>query len=137
MQLVNDARPEVTVVAVAIVKRSHQILVGRRPTHATLAGLWEFPGGKVERGETPAEAAVRECEEETGLSVNVVGQLATEHYHYEHGQVELYFFDCELSNACGNVTPHRPFVWIMREKLKQLEFPPANDAIVARLCTRG
>ena len=60
-----------TPIAVAVVEHDGRYLVGQRPAHVPLGGFWEFPGGKVERGETPEAAAIRECLEETGLTVHI------------------------------------------------------------------
>src|SRR5262245_23048023 len=85
---------EPTPIAIAVVEHAGRYLVGRRPEGVPLAGLWEFPGGKVRDGETPEKAAASECLEETGLEVHV-GQAYPEVVHaYEHGQVRLSFFAC-------------------------------------------
>ena len=122
--------------AIAGVHGKNSILVGQRPPHASLAGFWEFPGGKVLVGETPADAAVRECIEETGISVEIVRQLSTIPYHYAHGPVELHFFECRpvADENLRLQMPHNPFVWWDRCELQQLHFPPANTEIVRSLC---
>jgi len=132
---VDNSQADVTLVAIAVVQWDNEVLVGQRPAHATLAGFWEFPGGKVQCGETPAEGAVRECAEETGLSVDIVRQLSTTNYDYEHGPVELHFFECQPILAGHPQTPRHPFVWLDRQELSQLKFPPANAEIVRNVCT--
>lgn len=131
----DNSKAEVTVVAIAVVQWDNKVLIGRRPAHATLAGFWEFPGGKVQRGETPAEGAVRECVEETGISIDIVRQLSTTNYDYEHGPVELHFFECRPTLASHPQTPCHPFVWLDRQEVSQLKFPPANSEIVRTLHT--
>lgn len=118
-------------IAVACVIDRSQALIGRRPESAVLGGYWEFPGGKIRSGEEPAEAARRECLEETGLDVRI-GQLLTEAIHrYEHGDLQIFFFEA---------TPRQPkppatgrFRWVPLEKLSDYRFPPANDELLRRL----
>src|SRR5689334_21158883 len=88
--------PAETRIAIAVVEDGGRYLIGQRPPGGPLAGLWEFPGGKIEADETPQAAVARECLEETGFAVEV-GQLYDEVSHaYEHGRVRLYFFACRL-----------------------------------------
>ncbi len=118
-------------VAVAVVQRADQVLVGCRPEGTPLAGLWEFPGGKVQPHETPEQAAVRECREETNLEVRLVGPVREVLYEYPHGPVRVYFF------AATPVEPARapaaPFRWVPIGELADYRFPPANAPIVEEL----
>ena len=84
-----------TPIAIAVVRREGRYLVGRRGAGKALAGMWEFPGGKVEPGETAEQAALRECREETGLEVHVVEVLSKTSHNYDHGSVQLTFLLCE------------------------------------------
>lgn len=129
------ASDERTEIAIAVVERDGQFLVGRRPVGQPLAGYWEFPGGKVRRGESPADAAARECLEETGLAIDVVGTLTTVEHDYEHGQLRLHFLAGRVRDRAGE--PAGPFTWTPRAKLAELEFPPANGAVLALLAARG
>jgi mutator protein MutT len=121
-------------IAIAVVEQDGKVLIGLRPGGAALAGLWEFPGGKVERGETAAEAAVRECREETGLAVRVVGQYPTAAHDYDHARVRLCFFACAPLEQRSPL-PKR-FRWVAREELTQYEFPPANAELIELLSDR-
>ena len=113
---------------VAVVRRDDRFLVGVRPEGVPLAGYWEFPGGKIRGGETPAEAASRECLEETGLAV-LVGRLLCRTVHdYEHGRLELRFFEAEPIDA--DQPPRQPFRWVARQELRALRFPPANAEVL-------
>lgn len=123
-----------TKIAVAIVERQGEFLVGQRPPHATLAGLWEFPGGKVQAGESIAAAAERECGEETGLQIRVQYEMMVRNYRYDHDEVELHFFVCELLEPV--VTPHKPFHWVVRDRLIHCEFPAANRDVIDHLVQR-
>ncbi len=120
-----------TPIAIAIVEYVGRFLIGRREAGVALAGLWEFPGGKLEPGETAPQAAVRECHEETGLAVVVTGSYPSHLETYEHGSVLLHFIDCKPVDPAQ--TPLPPFRWVGREELKMYEFPTGNRGILALL----
>lgn len=121
-------------VAVAVVEHGGAVLVGRRPPDATLAGLWEFPGGKVLPGEEPAEAAQRECLEETGQAVRIVGLEAELCWEYAHARLRVFFFAAVPDGPL--VRPRAPFTWVPASGLSADMFPPANAQIVASLLQR-
>ena len=118
-------------IAIAVVEQEGRYLIGQRGADGPLPGLWEFPGGKVEAGETPEQAAVRECREETGLQVAIVGLLDRLLFSYPHGEVELHFFACRPIDA--GETPAARFRWVPAQELGRYEFPAANAKLVARL----
>ena len=118
-------------IAVAIVERDGSFLIGQRPAGKTLAGLWEFPGGKIEPGETPEAAAVRECREETGLTVRVTGELLSTTHDYEHARVCIHFVRAALVE--GSTTPVARFRWVRQAELASYEFPAANAAVLQLL----
>jgi 8-oxo-dGTP diphosphatase len=120
-----------TQIAIAVVERNGYFLVGERPVGKPLAGYAEFPGGRVEGGETPEQAAVRECLEETGLSVAVARLYDNCHHDYEHDRVHLHFFACRSVGA--DTEPHAPFRWVPRADLKTLKFPEANQSLLSML----
>jgi mutator protein MutT len=100
-----------------------------------LAGLWEFPGGKVLPGETPEVAAARECLEETGLAIVVGPPYPEVVRQYAHDKVRLSFFRCTLADPppAGDAG----YRWVAPAELAQFEFPPANSALVAMLASRN
>jgi 8-oxo-dGTP diphosphatase len=118
-------------IAVAVVEHAGRYLIGRRPAGVPLAGFWEFPGGKVQPGETPQQAAQRECREETGLAVQVLLPCEQVVYEYDHGRLLIDFFACTLE--AGDLTPRPPFCWVPAAELAQYPFPPANAGLVERL----
>ena len=117
-------------IAIAVVKSSDRFLIGRRPAGKVLAGLWEFPGGKIEQGESDLEAAVRECKEETGLQVTAIGHYLQKEHQYEHANLHLSFVACRLVKPDGLQTR---FSWVPRKELENLEFPVANQQLLDML----
>jgi mutator protein MutT len=120
-------------IAVAVVEHDDRLLIGRREGGAPLAGMWEFPGGKVESHETPQAAAIRECREETGLLVRVVDRYPSIDYDYEHAAVRLHFFQCAIVSERGPLAER--FRWVARRELRNHSFPPANQALLDLLLT--
>lgn len=118
-------------IAIAVVRRDDRYLIGQRSSDGPLPGYWEFPGGKVQASEAPADAAVRECLEETGLAVRVLGTLAEVEHDYPHGRLRLYFFLCAAVDAAAAASPR--FRWVEGRDLPQYAFPAANRQVVARL----
>jgi 8-oxo-dGTP diphosphatase len=118
-----------TPIAIAVVEHEGCFLVGQRPSGVALAGLWEFPGGKIEPGETPESAAVRECCEETGLTVEPLFRYPEHVEQYNHDCVEIFFIACRLSPSQPAI-PRQTFRWIPRRELQHFEFPAGNAALL-------
>jgi len=125
---VRDARREVPrqKIAVGVVSDDNRVLITRRAEKGMLGGLWEFPGGKVRRGEKPADACAREIEEETSLKVEVGEKITRVKHLYTHLAVEIDVFHCHYRG--GNVildgpTDHR---WVTLDETAEYAFPKAN-----------
>lgn len=118
-------------IAIAVIRHQGQVLIGQRPAGAPLAGLWEFPGGKLLPGESVETAAVRECREETGLDVLPESHLADIPHQYAHGAVRLTFIACRPLDPAQ--TPAAPFRWVPLAELPNYEFPEANGPVLAML----
>jgi mutator protein MutT len=120
------------VVVAAVIQDGGRFLVTRRQQGVHLAGLWEFPGGKIDEGETHAVALAREIREELDAEVEV-GELVFEVTHaYDDRTVALYFYGCTLRG-----TP-RPLLgqemrWVPRADLAALGFPPADQELIKLL----
>ena len=123
--------PVITVVA-AVVEEDDAFLVTRRPEGVHLAGLWEFPGGKIDPDESHADALKREMREELDTDVDV-GVLVFETTHaYPERTVSLYFYRCVLKQR------PRPLLgqemqWVKRPELAALGFPPADAELIQKL----
>ena len=126
---------QVTRVAIAIVESEQAYLVGVRGPDGPLPGYHEFPGGKLHHGESPEEAAVRECEEETGLTVTAGETLYECTHDYPHGRIELTFVLCQPVST-GRPAALGRFEWRTRAELASLKFPEANGPVLALLLSR-
>ena len=128
----NDARP-LTRVAVAIIERAingeYQVLFAQRPVGKAYAGYWEFPGGKIETGESVIDALIREIDEELGLRILSATFWRTEYFSYEHAHVELNF--CRSSDWSGE--PHgregQAFAWQSPTAITVCPLLPALHAV--------
>lgn len=123
---------EPTAIAIAVVELEGRFLIGQRPEGAVLAGQWEFPGGKIQPGETPEEAAVRECQEETGLAVTALSRYPEHVQQYDHGRVHLNFIACRPSESTPPA-PQPPFRWVRREEIAGYSFPAGNTDLLRLL----
>jgi mutator protein MutT len=121
------------VVSAAVIERDDAFLLTRRAEAAHLGGLWEFPGGKVEHGESVEDSLVREVREELGCGVLVGARLLTTRHSYPDLHVELHFFAARLE---GEPVPQlgQQMRWVPRSELASLELPEA-DADLVRLLT--
>lgn len=122
-----------TVVAAAVVIRDGRVLLTRRAEGQHLAGLWEFPGGKLEEGESPEEALVRECREECGIEVDVEEILDVTHHRYPEKDVLLLFYRCELRAGEVRHLQVADHAWVPPSELPDYSLPPADARVVARV----
>lgn len=125
-------------VALAVVEEAGRWLVNRRVSADALDGLWEFPGGGVHIGESPENAAVRECREEVGLQVKPIGSLPVVSHRYDHGNVQLHPILCQVvAVEAASCDPNIGSVrWVSLAELQSLAMPSANSLIVAELVRR-
>ena len=107
-----------------------RILIARRDEAQMLGGLWEFPGGKLETGESAEQAVVREVREETGLEIAVLAPIATIRHAYSHFKITLQAFRCRKLG--GRLKPDlpRPMKWVKPEELADYPFPRANQKLL-------
>ncbi len=125
--------PEPVDVAAALIWRGGRLLVTRRPAGSHLAGLWEFPGGKREPGETWEDCLVRELKEELGVEVEAGELFADITFPYPGKMVHLRFF--LVNRMVGDPRPLEcdGLKWVDREELQSCHFPPADEALLTRL----
>lgn len=124
-------------VAAGIVVRDGTILITRRKAGSHLAGLWEFPGGKLEPGETWAAGLVRELREELGIEVEV-GALQFETTHeYPTKAVHLRFYECRLVTGEPQPLDCDAVEWVAPDALTRYEFPEADRQLIEVLSRRS
>lgn len=117
-----------------IVDEEGKILIGQRPEGKALAGLWEFPGGKQEEGETVEQCIIREIKEELDVKCCVGDFLMTVSKKYEHGDFKLMVYLTKIEdkeNLKANV--HQKLLWVTPKEMDNFEFPPADADIIAYL----
>ena len=132
-----ESRPVVLVVAVAMIDPDGRVLLARRPEGKSMAGLWEFPGGKVEAGETPEAALDRELREELGVEICVPClaplSFASHAYHDFHLFMPLYIL--RMWDGIGRPREGQELAWVRPEHLRDYAMPPADAPLVAALET--
>ncbi len=118
-------------IALAVIFHDGKVLVARRPKGKRLGGLWEFPGGKIEDGESAAQAAERECREEIGCEVSCIRSLGTVRHDYGDFSVELVALLCELNEGENRRSSDATELeWATLEDLKARPIPAANHALI-------
>jgi mutator protein MutT len=120
------------VVVAAVIEEDDSFLVTRRQAGVHLAGMWEFPGGKIAPDESHADALKREIREELGADVDVHDLVFETTHAYPEVTVTLHFYRCTLAGA------PRPLLgqqmrWVARAELATLEFPPADEDLIRQL----
>lgn len=123
---------QIDVVGAVIANDQGEILCAQRAT-GSLAGLWEFPGGKIEPGESPAESLQREIQEELGCLIAVGDLVADVTHPYPHLTIRLLTYHARLLGGTPTATEHAQLAWVPVAELRRLEWAPADIPTVDRL----
>jgi 8-oxo-dGTP diphosphatase len=123
------------VVAAALVDPDNHVLIARRPPGKTLAGLWEFPGGKMNPGETPEAALVRELEEELGIEVceSCLAPFTFASHSYEHFHLLMPLYLCRKWDGDIVAREGQELAWVRASRLGKYPMPPADIPLVPML----
>lgn len=127
--------PVILVVAVALVDADGRVLLAQRPEGKAMAGLWEFPGGKVQPGEAPEAALIRELAEELGIDVTeaCLAPLSFASHRYETFHLLMPLYVCRRWGGIVSAREGQQLAWVRPQKLDQYPMPPADKPLVAVL----
>ena len=120
-------------VTAAILIQDDKVFIGQRKSGKQMANLWEFPGGKLEEGETPQECLVREMREEFGVEVAVREYFGESIYQYEHGSIKLLAYLVDWTGGEMTLRDHQDCKWVSFNDLEGYEFVPADMPFVQKL----
>ena len=129
--------PLIIEVAAALIQDdAGRYLITQRRRGSHLEGLWEFPGGKREAGESPQDALRRELTEELSATFSVGEKFTTVTWEYPDRTVVLHFFRCTLESGTIEPRESQSMAWVAAEGLGEFSFPPADRSLIARLAAR-
>jgi len=117
-------------VTAAIIHIDEKLLICQRPKGKRCEMLWEFPGGKIEAGETPEECLVRECQEELGVSIETEQLLREVEYEYPGITVNIYFYICKLVDGEPICIEHNDIQWCTLNEILELPLCPADNKML-------
>lgn len=125
----------VLVVACALVDADNRILIAQRPEGKSLAGLWEFPGGKVDAGETPEEALIRELREELGVETKTacLAPLTFASHSYDDFHLLMPLYVCRRWTGFPRSLEGQSLKWVRAKALRDYPMPPADEPLIAPL----
>lgn len=130
---IRPSRPIWIPVVTALIRKGDRVLVGQRPPGHTLAGQWEFPGGKIEKGEAPEEALKRELQEELGIEAEIGPLRLAASHTYGDVSILIMFYDVFFWKGEPKLQQHTELRWIASHEFKDLPIPDANRKIIDRL----
>jgi 8-oxo-dGTP diphosphatase len=122
----------VLVSAVALIDRDGRVLLAQRPPGKSMEGLWEFPGGKVEPGETPEAALIRELHEELGINTwaSCLAPLTFASHAYDSFHLLMPVFACRKWEGTPQAREHTRLAWVRKEDLRTYPMPPADKPLI-------
>lgn len=122
----------VLVAAVALIDRDGRVLLAKRPQGKSMAGLWEFPGGKVEPGETPEQALIRELQEELGIDTwqSCLAPLTFASHKYDDFHLLMPLFACRKWQGIPRGLEDQELVWVRANQLSKYPMPPADVPLI-------
>ena len=131
----SEGLPTVLVVAVALIDADGRVLIAQRPEGKQLAGLWEFPGGKVEAGERPEQTLIRELEEELGITVSepCLAPLTFASHAYPDFHLLMPLYVCRRWEGMVSPREGQRLTWVRPNRLRDYQMPPADEPLVAHL----
>jgi 8-oxo-dGTP diphosphatase len=130
------SKPILLVVACALVDADRRVLIAQRPEGKSMAGLWEFPGGKVEPDETPEAALIRELTEELAIETKeaCLAPLSFASHAYENVHLLMPLYVCRKWQGTPQAREHQALKWVRPQALRDYPMPPADEPLIAALC---
>lgn len=122
-----------TEVVAALIRDGEKILICQRPAHKARPLLWEFVGGKVEVGETKAQALIRECQEELAITLDISEAVLDVTHQYPDLTIHLTLFGATIKSGTPQKLEHNDIRWVTVEELDQYTFCPADQEIIETL----
>ena len=131
MQIIDHKNLKI-VVSIALINNENEILLSKRPEKKHLSGFWEFPGGKVEEGETPEKALIREVKEELNIDINnkCIAPLSFSEFDYNNFQLLLLLYICRRWDGVPMSLENNKLEWVKPNMLRDYKMPPADDALI-------
>ena len=129
-------KKKVSVVGAAIFNERNEVLCALRSPKMSLPNYWEFPGGKINEGEMPQEALVREIKEELGCLINVGGKIEEVDYEYENIIVHLVTYKANIKSGIPKALEHAELIWVHVNNLLELKWALADLPTVGVLCLK-
>lgn len=123
-------------VAIAVVGHAGRLLICRRRASDHLGGFWEFPGGKIDPGETPADCAIREVREELELAIQIVEPFNEIEHTYSDRTVRLHPFLATAESEAVKPIGCEEARWVRPPQLREYKFPAANDSLIEQVLQR-
>jgi len=120
-------------VTAALILKDNHVLIAQRAADDKLAGKWEFPGGKIESGETLQECLKREIKEELDVDIDVLDFFGESIYTYQSGTIKLIAFWCKWISGDFTLKVHSQIVWVKQSELDLYDFAPADIPLVEKL----
>ena len=125
----------VLVAACALIDVDGRVLIAQRPQHKSMAGLWEFPGGKIEQGERPEDTLIRELNEELGIAVDepCLAPFAFASHTYADFHLLMPLYVCRRWSGTVTAREHARLAWVRPNRLRDYPMPPADEPLIPHL----
>jgi len=120
-------------VVAAILFKDKKVLIAQRADNDPLAGYWEFPGGKIEEGESPEQSLIREMQEEFCINIEVREFFGSSTFKYDKGTIRLLAYICSWTGGVILSTVHHDYAWVEINELEQYNFAPADKPLAEKL----